>query len=188
MTIDFLFYRQLHKIKILFKNFIINVSTNFSINNKILVYKLSFLTWIKKFGYITSESKVGVSECVSKFVLSFLLGGASLYCFFSRRRKINARDLIVITGCNSGLGYSLAIHCRAKGAMVLAGVRETAMTNPNAAVEVLKNKGVIIHHLDITNEQSTRDFQDKVKSLLKERQLGERCKRTNDWGKYVGIE
>jgi len=65
--------------------------------------------------------------------------------------------------------------------MVLAGVRETAtMSNPNAAVEVLKNKGVIVHQLDITNEQSARDFQDKVKRLLEERQLGERCKRTND--------
>ncbi|XP_077277262.1 SDR family oxidoreductase shroud isoform X1 [Temnothorax americanus] len=101
-----------------------------------------------------------------------LLGGASLYCFFSRRRKINARDLIIITGCNSGLGYSLAMHCRAKGATVLAGVRETAtMPNSNAAVEALENKGVIVHQLDITNERSARDFRDKVKSLLEERQL-----------------
>lgn len=103
-------------------------------------------------------------------------GGASLYCFFGRRRKINARDLIVITGCNSGLGYSLAMHCRAKGAMVLAGVRETA-TVPNAAVEALRNKGVIVHHLDITNERSVQDFRDKVKKLLEDRQLGERYKK-----------
>ncbi|KAL0118650.1 hypothetical protein PUN28_009371 [Cardiocondyla obscurior] len=101
-----------------------------------------------------------------------LLGGASLYCFFNRQRKINMRDLIVITGCNSGLGYSLAMHCRAKGATVLAGVREiSALPNSIAAMESLKKKGIIVHQLDITNEQSTRDFRDKVTSLLKERQL-----------------
>ncbi|KYQ51538.1 Estradiol 17-beta-dehydrogenase 2 [Trachymyrmex zeteki] len=99
-----------------------------------------------------------------------LLGGATLYCFFSRRRKINARDLIVITGCNSGLGYSLAMHCRAKGAMVLAGVREMP-TVPSNAVEALRNKGVIVHQVDITDGQSVRDFRHKVKELLEERQL-----------------
>ncbi|XP_011706817.1 PREDICTED: D-beta-hydroxybutyrate dehydrogenase, mitochondrial [Wasmannia auropunctata] len=101
-----------------------------------------------------------------------LLGGATLYCFFGRRRTISARDLIVITGCNSGLGYSLAMHCRARGATVLAGVREiAAVSNSNAAVEALENKGIIVHHLDITNAQSTRDFRDKVRKLLEEQQL-----------------
>lgn len=108
-------------------------------------------------------------------------GSAFLYCFFGRRRKINARDLIIITGCNSGLGYSLAMHCRAKGATVLAGVREIATTpNLNAAVKALENKGVIVHHLDITSEQSARDFRDKVKSLLEERQLGKRLKKKKE--------
>ncbi|XP_018343330.1 PREDICTED: estradiol 17-beta-dehydrogenase 2 isoform X2 [Trachymyrmex septentrionalis] len=100
-----------------------------------------------------------------------LLGGVTLYCFFSRRRKINARDLIVITGCNSGLGYSLAMHCRAKGAMVLAGVREIPTAPNSNAVEALKNNGVIVHQVDITDEQSVRDFRHKVEELLEERRL-----------------
>ncbi|KAG5331381.1 BDH protein, partial [Acromyrmex heyeri] len=100
-----------------------------------------------------------------------LLGGTTLYCFFSRRRKINARDLIVITGCNSGLGYSLAMHCRAKGAMVLAGVREIPTAANSNAIETLKNKGVIVHQVDIADEQSVWDFRHKVKELLEERQL-----------------
>jgi len=83
------------------------------------------------------------------------------------------------------LGYSLAMHC-AKNATVLAGVREIA-TKPNAAVEALENKGVIVHHLDITNEQSVRDFRDKVKRLLEERQLGERYK-INSRGNEVGTK
>jgi len=65
------------------------------------------------------------------------------------------------------------MHCRAKGAMVLAGVREIPTASNFNAVETLKNKGVIVHQVDITDEQSVRDFRHKVKELLEERQLGE---------------
>ncbi|KAL6434006.1 hypothetical protein ACFW04_005867 [Cataglyphis niger] len=106
-------------------------------------------------------------------VLSMIsLGGVTLYYISKRRWKIKSRDLVILTGCNSGLGYSLAMHCRAQGATVLAGVRETAvMLKPNAAVESLKNKGIIIHQLDITNAESVRGFGERVKQLLEEQQL-----------------
>lgn len=109
-------------------------------------------------------------------VLSLVsLGGATLYCISKRRWKIKPRDLIVITGCNSGLGYSLAMHCRAQGATVLAGVRETAMVAKPTVVESLKNEGVIVHQLDITNEESVRGFGEKVKQLSEEQQLALRA-------------
>jgi len=86
------------------------------------------------------------------------------------------RDLIVITGCNSGLGYSLAMHCRAQGATVLAGVRKIseAKIAKTTAIEALENKGVIVRQLDITDETSVRQFGEGVKKLIKERQLGKR--------------
>lgn len=121
-------------------------------------------------------SKVQIGECVvENFSYCFLSsGGATLYYISKRRWKIKSRDLIIITGCNSGLGYSLAMHCRAQGAMVLAGVRETAVVlKPNAAVKSLKDEGVIVHHLDITNEESVRKFGERVKELLEEQRLGE---------------
>ncbi|KAL6264145.1 hypothetical protein P5V15_004224 [Pogonomyrmex californicus] len=114
----------------------------------------------------------GYSMEKTAMLSAVMLGGVTLLCFFSRQRKINARDLIVITGCNSGLGYSLAMHCRAQGAVVLGGMRKASASNSNTAVKALENKGVIVHHLDITNEQSTQDFREKIKKLLEERQLG----------------
>ncbi|XP_011643341.1 D-beta-hydroxybutyrate dehydrogenase, mitochondrial [Pogonomyrmex barbatus] len=116
----------------------------------------------------------GYSMEKTAMLSAVMLGGVTLLCFFSRQRKINARDLIVITGCNSGLGYSLAMHCRAQGAVVLGGMRKASAStasNSNTAVKALENKGVIVHHLDITNEQSTQDFREKIKKLLEERQL-----------------
>lgn len=127
---------------------------------------------------LINVSKGNVS---SKGNLSFSSsGGASLYCFFRRQREINARDLIVITGCNSGLGYSLAMHCRAKGATVLAGLREK-VPNFKSASEALENKGIIVQPLDITDERSVRDFRDRITSLLEARQLGKR--RTGGGGR-----
>ncbi|KMQ93074.1 estradiol 17-beta-dehydrogenase 2-like protein [Lasius niger] len=68
------------------------------------------------------------------------------------------------------------MHCRAQGATVLAGVRETAVVlKPNAVVESLKDRGVIVHQLDITSEESVREFGEKVKQLSEERQLALRA-------------
>ncbi|KAH0952203.1 hypothetical protein HN011_000672 [Eciton burchellii] len=106
--------------------------------------------------------------------LSVILpGAAALYCFCNRRSKLRMRDLIVITGCNSGLGYSLAMHCRAQGATVLAGVRKIseAKIAKTTAIEALENKGVIVRQLDITDETSVQQFGEGVRKLMKERQL-----------------
>ncbi|EFN66586.1 Estradiol 17-beta-dehydrogenase 2 [Camponotus floridanus] len=100
------------------------------------------------------------------------LGGATLYYISKRRLKIKPQDLIVITGCNSGLGYSLAMHCRAKGATVLAGVRETGViSSTNAAIKSLRDEGIIVQDLDITNEDSVCKFGKRVKETMEERQL-----------------
>lgn len=125
--------------------------------------------------YYLSTLRISTIENFSSCSPFLSSGGATLYYISKRRWKIKPRDLVVITGCNSGLGYSLAMHCRAQGATVLAGVRETAVVlKPNAVVESLKDRGVIVHQLDITSEESVREFGEKVKQLSEERQLGER--------------
>ncbi|EZA51210.1 hypothetical protein DMN91_012826 [Ooceraea biroi] len=106
--------------------------------------------------------------------LSVILPSAAvLYYFCNRRSKLRARDLIVITGCNSGLGYSLAMHCRAQGATVLAGVRKIseAELTKTAAIEALEKKGVIVRELDITDGTSIQRFGEGIKKLMKEQQL-----------------
>lgn len=115
---------------------------------------------------------------VEDFPFSYLFsGGATLYYISKRRLKIKSRDLIVITGCNSGLGYSLAMHCRAKGATVLAGVRETGVIpSTNAAIKSLRDEGIIVQDLDITNEDSVCKFGKRVKEMLEERRLSEQYK------------
>lgn len=93
-----------------------------------------------------------------------------MYVVFNTRQKINANHLVVITGCDSGLGYSLALHCRALGATVLAGVLEP---DGKTAVNLTEN-GVAVRRLDLTDHQNVEQFGEHVKELLSERKLGER--------------
>lgn len=58
-------------------------------------------------------SKIGDFGSFLKFVSFSTLGGATTYYLMNQRsrRSVNAREVIVTTGCDSGLGYSIAIHC-----------------------------------------------------------------------------
>lgn len=85
------------------------------------------------------------------------------------QEKLNSQHLIVITGCDSGLGYSLALHCQALGATVLAGV-----LNPDGqAAKNLTDSKVIVHYLDSTNEGSIEQFGKHVETLCIEKKYGE---------------
>ncbi|XP_020285923.1 retinol dehydrogenase 3 isoform X2 [Pseudomyrmex gracilis] len=94
---------------------------------------------------------------------------AASYYYFNRRRKIKAQDLIVITGCDSGLGYSLAMHCRARGATVLAGIHRDIP--PSEAKKSLEHNGIITHGLDITDDKSVYEFVKKVQEILRTKNL-----------------
>lgn len=58
-------------------------------------------------------AKLGDISSFLKFVSFSTLSGATTYFLMNQRskRSVNAREVIVTTGCDSGLGYSIAVHC-----------------------------------------------------------------------------
>lgn len=58
-------------------------------------------------------AKFGDFGSFLKFLSFSTLGGATTYYLMNQRtrRSVNAREVIVTTGCDSGLGYSIAVHC-----------------------------------------------------------------------------
>ncbi|XP_032664945.1 D-beta-hydroxybutyrate dehydrogenase, mitochondrial isoform X2 [Odontomachus brunneus] len=94
-----------------------------------------------------------------------LLGIVYWYYQLCVQEKLNSKHLIVITGCDSGLGYSLALHCQALGATVLAGVLDP----DGQAAKNLTDSKVIVHHLDSTNEGSIEQFGKYVETLCIEK-------------------
>ncbi|KAF3422673.1 hypothetical protein E2986_00245 [Frieseomelitta varia] len=99
------------------------------------------------------------------------IGASYLYCRLRSRAKISSNHAIVITGCGSGLGYSLALHCRELGATVIAGVLQ--MGCPGA--KRLESEGVLVYPLDITLVNSVENFANSVRTILTERNLTLRC-------------
>lgn len=58
----------------------------------------------------------------------------------------------MVTGCDRGLGFSLALHCRSLGLTVFAGVLDAA--SPGA--RRLGDLGVRVLPLDVTDQDSVR--------------------------------
>ncbi|XP_076392449.1 SDR family oxidoreductase shroud [Megachile rotundata] len=99
------------------------------------------------------------------------IGGTYLYCRVKSRDKISPNQAIIIIGCDSGLGYSLALHCRQLGATVIASVLQ--INGPGASK--LLQEGVFVYSLDVTKPQNVSHFATSVQMLLSEENLELRC-------------
>lgn len=94
-----------------------------------------------------------------KIVPTLLLGtvtiGSLCYVYYDYRTIETFNDkTIVITGCDTGLGYSLAHYSNAIGFKVIAGCLDV---NGKGA-DHLRAKGIDVCKLDITNESDIRRF------------------------------
>lgn len=117
------------------------------------------------------ETKVSIDEYIREIFLFFLFSGViPVYYWRNARLKINPKHLVVITGCDSGLGYSLALHCRSLGAAVVAGVLNLESKN----AKNLEESGVSIRELNVLLSHTITDFTAHVLNTMKENNLGER--------------
>ena len=89
----------------------------------------------------------------STFDLLLLGGLAVVLClvFGRRKRKLPlAGKSIFITGCDSGYGFSLAIHAREQGMRVVAG----CYVQEGEGRALLESLGVSVVSLDLTQGES----------------------------------
>ncbi|XP_076235153.1 SDR family oxidoreductase shroud [Calliopsis andreniformis] len=103
------------------------------------------------------------------------IGGNYLYCRIKSRDRITPNQAVVITGCDSGLGYSLALHCRQLGAAVIAGV----LKNDSPGAKKLREKDIYVYPLDNTKTESVTEFATSVRTVLAEKNLALRCMVNN---------
>lgn len=68
----------------------------------------------------------------------------------------------MLTGCDSGLGYSLAVHCQRQGARVVAGV----LQHDGPGAGELFRKGVRVLPLDVTSKSSIASFTQEIEKIL----------------------
>ncbi|XP_076299531.1 SDR family oxidoreductase shroud [Lasioglossum baleicum] len=99
------------------------------------------------------------------------IGGTYLYSRIQSRVKIRPKHAVIVTGCDSGLGYSLALHCRQLGATVIAGV----LQNDGPGAKKLREKDAFVYPLDVTKPVSVTDFANSIRTLLERENLELRC-------------
>lgn len=96
-----------------------------------------------------------------------------------RNKKIgNENDLVIITGCDSGLGYNMAIKCHNLGMNVVACVLNQ---NSDGANYLIKNYGksrLNVLELDLKKSDTILRTHNSVQDLLK---------KNNNLSKSAGI-
>lgn len=109
--------------------------------------------------------------------LSTLSGITTYYLMNPRERKmVDEKNLLVATGCDSGLGYSIAIHCHENLKMsVLACVHKKNSSGAEKLRSMFDgSKRFHMVELEITRDDSINEVKTFVEELLNEKKdLGE---------------
>lgn len=109
--------------------------------------------------------------------LSTLSGFTSYYLMNPRERKmVNEKNLLVATGCDSGLGYSMAIHCHENLKMsVLACVHHKSSKGAEKLKSMFATSNRFhLVELEVTRDDSINEVKHFIEELLDERKdLGE---------------
>ncbi|XP_012272345.1 estradiol 17-beta-dehydrogenase 2 [Orussus abietinus] len=99
--------------------------------------------------------------------LSFLF----TYQLMKERDQLTSKQAVVITGCDSGLGYSLALFIKSLGGTVIASV----LQHDGPGAEELRKKDIHVLPLDITNKESVQRFGVQVRALIEQNDLSLRA-------------
>lgn len=76
--------------------------------------------------------------------------------------------VVVVSGCDSGLGFQLAREARTKGLTVVAGLLQGPQGAGGRRLSLSEDPHLHLVHLDVTSEESVNGLKDYVEKLLKD--------------------
>ncbi|GLV40225.1 shroud [Carabus blaptoides fortunei] len=132
------------------------------------------------FLYNKMNTELGRSLCIGG-----LTAGCLYYAFLSRDKVIVTPEKVVfITGCDSGLGYSMAQHACSLGFTVIAGCLNR---NSVGAIQLQKicNKQIVLLQIDITNSESIENAVKFLENYMNEHKYSELFALINNAGILV---
>lgn len=117
-----------------------------------------------------SLARFGDLTGFAKFVSFSALGAVTTYYLMNPRQKlpVSANNVVVATGCDSGLGYSMAIHCHNSLNMsVVACVRHLDSKGAmKLKDQFATSKRFHVVELEVTKSVSVENVSKFVKDLL----------------------
>jgi 3-hydroxybutyrate dehydrogenase len=96
-----------------------------------------------------------------------LLGAFLLIKNRKKKRLLSKGKCILITGCDSGVGLTLALHAKSLGFHVIA----TCLNESSDGAEMLKGKDILAIQMDVTENDDIRSVKDSVEKYLNENHL-----------------
>ncbi|XP_074105463.1 SDR family oxidoreductase shroud isoform X2 [Cotesia typhae] len=124
--------------------------------------------------FIITLSCLCIFEYINVYTLPTLFTVSTIWLFYfkNKRKSIAPGDMVVITGCDSGLGFSFASHCHKNlNAHVIAGVHNIDSPGANE----LSKAGIHVHSLELTSSESVQAFVQYIRNDLKNKNLALRC-------------
>lgn len=119
-----------------------------------------------------SLSRIGDFSSFAKFISFSALGGFTTYWLMNPRQKmpVCAKNVVVATGCDSGLGYSMAVHCHnILNMSVVACVHEPNGKGAMKLKDLFGNsKRFHIIELEVTKNESVDTVTKFVEDLLEQ--------------------
>lgn len=117
-----------------------------------------------------SLARIGDVTGFAKFVSLMSVSGLTTYYLMNPRQKraMSPENVIVTTGCDSGLGYSLAIHChKSLNMSVVACVHHIGSKGAIKLKEMFSSSDRShVVELDVTRKDSVASVVSYVEELL----------------------
>ncbi|XP_049858338.1 D-beta-hydroxybutyrate dehydrogenase, mitochondrial-like [Schistocerca gregaria] len=121
--------------------------------------------WVQWKAWTADCSHLALAACSAAAVVAV---AACRRLFRARARVRPAGGVVVITGCDSGLGFSLALHAQRQGFTVFAGVLQPQGTGAGRLAEQRGGPPVRLLPLDVTDRDSVRAAVAAVERALSE--------------------
>ena len=118
---------------------------------------------------------------IQLFVVGSIATALIIYLFkslSSRRRIEHKGKWVLISGCDSGIGHSLALHLAGQGMRVFAGCLNPHSEGASNLV-LHDEKNIKVLHLDVTSQESVDKAIITVKENIKPGEQGKPTQRDN---------
>ncbi|XP_065076402.1 D-beta-hydroxybutyrate dehydrogenase, mitochondrial [Ochlerotatus camptorhynchus] len=124
------------------------------------------------FGVMSILQRGGIGNLVKYVGLTTVTAGTLLLLLENRERRkrtYSERSVVIVTGCDSGLGFNIAQMCHRMGFVVFAGCLRADSEGARLLQEIDGKAGrlIILEELDITLEERIMCARKKVKDFLK---------------------
>lgn len=143
-----------------------------NLKNNAIVATTFFVGYALYFYYMIVYRKISIYECLGASAMGAIIGNVIKAIFLSiglKIKPISKNEWAIVTGCTSGLGYSLSTKLAEQGFnLILIGRNQTLLQKQTKELENFKIKVETVQH-DFVNQHES--LYEKLDNTIKEKYI-----------------